>query len=83
MFGVEWLTSAESELTQIWLGARDRYAVTEAASRFDLVLRVDPASVGEFRDGDERIAFYDPLGVRFRVMPDQRRVLVTHVWRCR
>lgn len=82
MFEIQWLTSAEAELTQIWLASRDRYAVTQAASRLDAVLRVNPESVGESRDADERITFSEPLGVHFRVLPDHR-VLVTHVWRCR
>jgi hypothetical protein len=82
MFHIKWVPRAEAELTAIWLAARDRYAVTESASRPDSMLQVDPGSVGESRDGDERIAFGDPLGVVFRVLPG-RRVEVTHVWRCR
>ncbi len=73
---------AEDELTAIWLAARDRYAVTEAASRLDAILRADPQEVGESRDGDKRIAFSDPLAVIFRVLPGNF-VEVTHVWRPR
>jgi hypothetical protein len=82
MFHIKWVPRAEAELTEIWLAARDRYAVTESASRLDSMLRVDPASVGESRDRDERIAFDDPLGVLFRVLPGHH-IEVTHVWRCR
>jgi len=82
MFRVQWVQRAEDELTEIWLAARDRYAVTEAANRLDSILRADPNGVGESRDGDERITFSDPLGVLFRIVPD-RLVEVTHVWRCR
>lgn len=83
MHQVEWLTSAERELTQLWLGARDRIAITEATSRLDSILRVAPGSVGESRDRNERITFVEPLGAVFRVLADRRLVHVVHVWRTR
>ena len=41
---VVWLQDAQDELAQIWLDSDDREAVTQATSRIDSVLAVDPHS---------------------------------------
>ena len=77
---VEWATTAEDELANIWLGAPDRAAVTAAAHAFDVRLATDPSADSESRSGGDRIAFEKPLGVIFQVFPDQRFVKVLQVW---
>ena len=41
-YSVVWKPSAKDELADIWLGAVDRNAVTQAAHAIDVVLRLDP-----------------------------------------
>ncbi|QDT38986.1 hypothetical protein [Stratiformator vulcanicus] len=77
---VNLLPDAERELTEIWLAADDRDAVTEAADRIEKALAHDPASFGESRGDGSRISFAPPLAVRFSVMVDDRRVDLGHFW---
>jgi plasmid stabilization system protein ParE len=83
MYRIEWLPDAEAELTEIWLAGRDRQAVTEAAEQLDQQLSADPLSVGESRSSGRRIVFVRPLGATFRVLTDQKTVIVSRVWRVR
>jgi hypothetical protein len=67
-------------LAAIWISAADRGAVTTASHTIDQQLRVDPLTVGESRENDRRILMEAPLGVLFRVLPDERIVQVLTVW---
>jgi hypothetical protein len=78
---VTWLPSAEQTLTNLWLQAADRGAVTTAANQIDQDLAYDPLSTGESRDGDTRIHTVPPLAVLFDVDPGDRMVTVWAVWR--
>jgi len=80
-YTVIWLRPAEQRLADIWLNAPDRDAVTRAAHAIDQRLRRDPENEGESRPGGRRVLFSDPLGVFFRVFPDDRVVHVLLVWR--
>ena len=77
---VTWVPPAETELAALWLDGSIRGAVTEAARRIDRALRADPAIQGESRDEGLRVMFEPPLGVSFRVLPDERLVQVLDVW---
>jgi hypothetical protein len=77
---VTWVPPAETELAALWLDGNIRGAVTEAARRIERALRSDPANQGESREGDFRVMFETPLGVSFRVLPDERLVQVLDVW---
>jgi hypothetical protein len=79
-FAVDWLPDAERELTEIWLKASDRDAVTNAANWIDERLRLDPEHEGESRPENRRVLFARPLAVVFRVSPPDRSVVVSHVW---
>jgi plasmid stabilization system protein ParE len=78
---VIWLPDAEQELADLWLNSADRAAVTQSSHIIDSLLKQDPETVGESRDGNRRILLVAPLGVIYRVLPDDRRVEVLHVWR--
>jgi hypothetical protein len=80
-YTVLWRPVAEQRLASIWMTARDRNAVTEAAHAIDEVLRIDPEQVGESRPDDVRIHFEEPLGILFTVSPDDRMAYVLSVWR--
>jgi hypothetical protein len=79
-YTVTWLPDAEEELADLWLRASDRSAVTRAAHGLERRLRIDPLDTGEARADDVRIAFMPPLGILFRVLLDDCRVEVIHVW---
>jgi len=80
-YEVIWLPDTEQELAAIWLAAADRQAITDSANALDKRLRLDPGNEGESREAGERVVFSQPLGVRVRVIPDDRRVEVLRVWR--
>jgi hypothetical protein len=78
-YTVTWTPSARDiELTEIWLQALDRQAVTKASHEIDRRLRIDPESQGQDFYGD-RILEVWPLIVVFAVYPDDRLVEVLQV----
>jgi plasmid stabilization system protein ParE len=82
-YTVVWKRSVEADLASIWLAAKDRDAVTQAAREIDAALREDASSKGESRFGNKRILVMPPLGVDFSVVEDDRIVRVLTVWRIR
>lgn len=82
-FTVNWHHDAEHELTRIWLGARDRQRITAATEEIDSLLRTNPEQQGESRADGRRVLFEKPLGVVFRVLPDDLCVQVLRIWRFR
>jgi hypothetical protein len=56
--------NSEAELTEIYLRATDKRAITLAANRIEEVLRLDPETAGEDFYGD-RIYLERPLAVVF------------------
>jgi hypothetical protein len=78
---VVWLPGAERELAELWLEASDRNAVTEAAHWIDQRLKSEPENEGESRPDGRRILFAAPLGVIFRAISRDQRVVVSHVWK--
>lgn len=79
MYRVIWRRAALNRLANIWSKASDPQAVLDASFRISLRIRQDPRSVGESRQGDLRLIFDDPLGVLFRVDPNNRDVIVINV----
>ena len=79
-YTVLWDPAAEQELADVWITAADRAAVTSAADEIDRRLRRDPEQQGESRDDGRRVLLVSPLGVLFRVLPDDRIVRVIQVW---
>ena len=80
-FTVIWNPSAERELARLWEAADDRRDITLASNAIDRRLAEAADLAGESRDDDDRIDFERPLGIRFRVSLDDRKVLVLNVWR--
>lgn len=82
MFSVEWIPTAADELATLWLDAspHERRAITGATREIDSLLRVNPENVGESRSEDRRILLAAPLGVTFKIEPDDRKVRVLKVW---
>jgi hypothetical protein len=80
MFTVQWVQGALDELTEVWLRAGDRGAISEAVDRIDRQLARSPDVAGESRDHGRRIILEPPLGVIVEVRTDDRTVLVLTVW---
>jgi hypothetical protein len=78
-YTVLWLPAAENSLAAIWADAADRSAA--AADTIDALLRQDPHSRGESREGNRRVLFVRPLGVDYRVLEEDRVARVISVWR--
>jgi hypothetical protein len=82
MFTVRWQQSALNELTVLWTEADSerRRAITQATHLLDQRLQSDPETLGESRPNNCRIFFAPPLGILFRVYPQQGVVRVLRVW---
>jgi hypothetical protein len=80
-YTVLWLERAESELATAWLEAPNRSAASAAANAIDGDLRVDPGLRGESRPAGYRILLVSPLGVLFRIEPQDRIARVLKCWR--
>jgi hypothetical protein len=77
-YTVVWLESVQDELTNIYIAAADKKAVTLASDRIDLELRNDPdKKVVPY--GEQWVYQSDPLLILVRISPDDRLVEVTHV----
>ncbi len=79
-FTVVWRPSAESKLAEIWAGAPDRQAVTDAADSIDSLLHTAPLHVGESRLDNIRVLSVPPLTVYYDVYEKDRLVAVWAVW---
>lgn len=75
-FDVLWSPAAEAQLARLWLAAKDRAALTEAANEIDRLLMEQPEEVGESREGRSRILFVLPLVVFYEVDAAVQRVIV-------
>jgi hypothetical protein len=82
VYRVEWLQSALTQLSAIWVDAAPalRARVTQATHEIDRELRADAVNVGESRSERSRIAFVVPLGLLFRVATESRLAVVERVW---
>jgi len=79
-YDVLWVPAAEQGLAAIWMDSHRRDAVTQSAREIDELLRDDPEDVGESRADGRRILLVPPLGVLFRVFPQDPHVYVLTVW---
>ena len=80
-FTVVWSPAAEQDLTEIWLRADNRNAVTAAVHQLETEIARDPDEQGESRQPGIRVTFADPLGINFEIGPADRQVRVLAVWR--
>ena len=81
-YTVVWIAEAERKLAAIWGNVTDREAIANAANFLDRQLARNPADVGESRPDGRRIAYCLPLGIRFRILEEDRLVKVLTVWSC-
>ena len=80
-YTVLWTAAAQQELAALWLAARDRERISEAATAIDSTLERDADKAGESRFAEFRILFVAPLGIYYHVTAADRAVRVTAVWR--
>ena len=78
-FTVTWKPSVKRRLAEIWLEAKNKHEVTQAADAIDRLLRQMPLRLGESRSGDLRIVVLRPLVVLYEVFEDDCRVDVLSV----
>jgi hypothetical protein len=76
-YTVTWLSIAEDELTNLWIQALDRQAVTDASNRMERTLGRDANQKG-IADNGRRILIDPPLAFTFTVSPGDRLVMI--VW---
>jgi hypothetical protein len=67
--------SAINELAEIWMNAIDRKGLETASNSIDHMLRTDPLSHG-IESGLDRIVFVPPLGVVYKVKPEDGAVVI-------
>lgn len=81
IYTVVWKPAVENDLANEWMTATDQSAVTDAANRIDAILRKDPYTYSESREGATRVMFVSPLAVAFEVSKPDCLVTVKAVWR--
>lgn len=81
-YEVVWMTTADQQLIQICVGTfeAELKAVSEAVDEIEFVLGRQPRDVGESRTGSVRQAFVRPLGFKFEIVEDDRRVYILAIW---
>jgi hypothetical protein len=79
-YRVIWDDRAFRRLVKEWTAAGRPQSGIDAFDAIEEMLRTDAQEKGESRDRGRRIAFAPPLGVIFRVHPDQREVRVIDAW---
>jgi hypothetical protein len=75
------LDSAEAQLTEHWLAATDREAITWAAGEIESRLRTLPLDIGVARPAAMRLLVVEPLAAYYRVSEADRIVQVLAIWR--
>lgn len=78
-YRVQWRKKARTRLTSIWLAAGDRNAITAAAHHIGQLLGRNPLACGESRDRGRRILYALPLVVMYRIIEDDKKVIVLDV----
>ncbi|HZU38919.1 MAG TPA: hypothetical protein VFA18_23535 [Gemmataceae bacterium] len=81
-YTVVWTPQAEARLTELWMEASDRRAVSESANRIDNELKDDPDRKG-IAVGPMRLYIDDPLAVGYAVDLGDCMVKVLQVRRWR
>ena len=79
-FTTDW-QAVEDDLAAIWVHSADRQAVTDAANEIEGLLRYNPLTVGEAREGNTRILIVQPVAVYYDVIVDDCRVVLWQLWR--
>ena len=78
-YTVTWMPDVQRELTQLWLDAENRNAVTAASNEIDRLLAVDADSVGNDESEGLRRLVVHPLSALFSVEKDDLKVAVVSI----
>jgi len=80
-YSVDWDDRALNDLSEIWLDAPDRTAVTLANAELEAALAVSPLRIGMARSSSvHRLAFRPPLAIEYEVIEDDKKVKVQAVY---
>ncbi len=79
-YTVVWIESAQDELADLWNRAANRQDIADASNTIDNLLRFNPYTYSESREGDLRIMFVPPLAVLFQISDSDCLVTVRAVW---
>ncbi len=79
-YTVIWVKLAQDRLASLWLSSRFASQITTAADWFEASLAVRPYDISESRTANLRIAFNEPLAIRFLVDEADKKVFVIDVW---
>jgi len=75
-----WLPTARDAALQIILTRSNRAAIVGALDRLTGTLQQEGPAAGESREVDFRVAFDNPLAVKFSVDEADRAVTITDIW---
>lgn len=78
-YTVGWHHDTQNQLTEIWMNAPDRQAVTLAANATDRYLAEDAAKKGIAAEGDLRLVIVPPLRLPIAVNALDRMVRILDV----
>lgn len=78
-FTVAWSEEASNELCELWAVVPDRREMTRVVDALEQQLRHNPESVGESREKGRRVVMQSPIGIIFKVFPEDQLVQVVHV----
>jgi hypothetical protein len=78
-YTVTYTPFAEYQLADIWLRAKNRQQVTDAADQIEAMLRSNAEGVGRLRPDGLHSVIKPPLGYTFEVMPDDCMVKVVSI----
>ena len=78
-FTVIWRPKSESKLAELWVGSRERSAITAAANAIDRQLKYDPVRSGWQRPDGSRLLIAKPLAVVYEVHTEDRYVFILDV----
>jgi hypothetical protein len=80
-YRVEWLLSARDQLADAWIDADSqlREAITSATNRLETMLAHQADEVGESRERNERVGFFEPLIAQFAIDTLTNTVIVLDV----
>ncbi len=80
-YTIVWRPSAVDQLLALWLETSDRQGLTAAADEIDPTLQNDPILRGETLAGSIRILLIEPLQVAYRVLEEDRTVVILSIQR--
>jgi plasmid stabilization system protein ParE len=82
MYDVRWSARATEKLAELWNDGDStlRTYLTHAATEIDRQLARDAENCGESRPKGRRVLFVWPLGVLFRILPDNRTARILKIW---